>query len=74
MIPRDRALLRRPWPELTTRQTELGREKLCPGCDTWWPQDEEFFSFIRTRGHFHNRCRACRASDQAARRQSRNAA
>ncbi|GLU38845.1 hypothetical protein [Pseudomonas sp. NBRC 100443] len=74
MIRRDRALLRQPWRALVTRQTELGREKLCPGCDTWWPQDDEFFSFISTRGHYHNRCRACRARDQAERRNARKAA
>ncbi|WEW97727.1 hypothetical protein P3T65_26445 [Pseudomonas nitroreducens] len=67
-------MLRRPWRELVTRVTDLGTEKLCPGCDTWWPQDGEFFSFITTRGHFHNRCRACRAGEQAARRQHEKAA
>lgn len=74
VISKRQALLRKPWRELTTRTTELGVEKLCPGCLQWWPQDEEFFSFISTRCHFHNECRACRAAAQARRRQSRIAA
>lgn len=74
VISKRQALLRKPWRELTTRMTDLGVEKLCPGCLQWWPQDEEFFSFISTRCHFHNECRACRAAAQARRRQSRIAA
>ncbi|HGE7291984.1 TPA: hypothetical protein ACGCBD_002739 [Pseudomonas aeruginosa] len=74
VISKRQALLRKPWRELTTRTTELGVEKLYPGCLQWWPQDEEFFSFISTRCHFHNECRACRAAAQARRRQSRIAA
>jgi hypothetical protein len=44
------------------------KEKLCGRCNEWWPQTEEFFSFIATRKHFHNECRACRAQQQAQRR------
>lgn len=50
------------------RITELGIEKLCPGCDEWWPQIPEFFTYISTRGHYHSECRACLASAQAQRR------
>lgn len=48
-------------------------EKYCPGCYEWWPQTEEFFSFIRTRGHYHNECKACRQAKQAARREAQSA-
>jgi hypothetical protein len=56
------------------RITELGIEKLCPGCNDWWPQTPEFFSYITTRGHYRNECRACLAQAQAVRRQTRKTA
>lgn len=43
-------------------------EKLCGHCEEWWPQTDEFFSFITTRGHYHSECKACRAEQTAARR------
>lgn len=56
------------------RMTEIGLEKLCPGCKEWWPQSNEFYTWIATRNHYHNKCRACLASDEAARRNNRKAA
>jgi hypothetical protein len=53
------------------RTTELGTEKLCPGCQEWWPHTAEFFSYITTRGYYHNQCLACRAQAQVVRRQTR---
>jgi hypothetical protein len=53
------------------RTTELGTEKLCPGCHEWWPHTAEFFSYITTRGHYHNQCLACRAQAQVVRRQGK---
>lgn len=38
--------------------TELGIERLCRGCDSWWPQDAEFF-YLDRRGKVVGRCRAC---------------
>ncbi len=45
-------------------ETELGREKLCPACQEYYPLDKEFFYHS---GHrlksgergFESRCKAC---------------
>lgn len=71
MKAKDKALLRKPWHELSKRVTEYGVEKLCHNCGEWWPLDEDFFSFIQSRRHFHSYCKACCAELQAARRMRR---
>lgn len=50
------------------RKADGETEKFCGRCEEWWPQTDEFFSFITNRGHFHNECKACRAEQQAERR------
>lgn len=39
-------------------ETELGLERLCRGCGSWWPFDAEFWYFT-ARGVVMGRCRAC---------------
>jgi hypothetical protein len=56
------------------RITDLGIEKLCPGCQEWWPHTAEFFSYITTRGYYRNECRACLAQAESTRRQARETA
>ncbi|BCP56294.1 hypothetical protein K32_49110 [Kaistia sp. 32K] len=50
------------------RKVDGETEKSCSRCQEWWPQTDEFYSFIHSRGHYHNECRACRAQQQANRR------
>lgn len=70
MISRDRRLLAQPWIELSKRRTPEGTEKQCPCCGEWMPLNEENFSFISTRGHYHSHCRTCRAEDATRRRRA----
>jgi hypothetical protein len=58
---RDRAILNQHWIELSTRNTEDGREKLCPHCGEWWPHDETCFGWNPSVGHYRSWCRACEA-------------
>lgn len=41
-----------------TAHTELGLERLCRGCDEFWPVDDEFWYFDR-KGNVLGRCKAC---------------
>lgn len=48
---------------------ELGRQKLCPGCDEWWPLDDEFwYRYVprRRSPYWSARCRACLLETSAA--------
>ena len=50
--------------------TELGIERLCRACDTYWPQDAEFW-YLDRKGNVMGRCRACwseRVKDNYGRR------
>lgn len=72
MISRAQKVLRQSWNELerakgqTHRQTELGIERFCTGCNEWWPEDSEFFYYVSTRQAFGSRCKACHASSMSA--------
>jgi len=68
MLNKTQKLLRKPWPELSKRKTSEGIEKFCPRCCEWWPHDDEFFTFIQSRGHYHSHCNACRAESSRIRR------
>lgn len=39
------------------RESELGPEIQCKGCDEYWPADKEFFPFCNGRPRAH--CKAC---------------
>jgi hypothetical protein len=40
-------------------ETELGVERLCRGCQEWWPLDEEFWYFRSSDRSVMGHCRAC---------------
>ena len=50
-------------------ETELGIERLCPGCDETWPYDDEFWHMRdgKLSSSWPHRCRACCADYTAAR-------
>lgn len=49
------------------RVTDLGEEKFCPDCCTWWPHDRAFFYGNNRGGYTHN-CRTCRLDGDRVRR------
>lgn len=60
------------YPPCPVIETELGKERLCRGCDEYWPIDAEFWYY--TRGKIMGRCRACwseRSRDRHGRRTHR---
>jgi len=65
---RNRRVLEARWPELNTRKTPEGTEKLCGQCQEWLPLDEEFFSFIPSQGHYRSWCKCCEAESARLRR------
>jgi hypothetical protein len=54
---------------MTRDDPELGTERLCPGCDEFWPFDDEFWHIRdgRLSSAWPHRCRACCADYYAAR-------
>lgn len=54
---------------MTTRETDIGPEKLCSRCDEWWPADEEFFFADKTSKDdgLEHECRACKRERRLAR-------
>lgn len=61
---------------LVSGEEELGVQKQCRRCGSWWPaMDPEFWQPTMKRGHptFHSWCRACLAEDRATRRRRERA-
>ncbi len=74
MRRRDRKLLRQPWRELSGRKGPNGVEKFCNACGEWLLLDDENFTFLSSRGHYHCHCKLCRAGLMRASRQRTTAA
>lgn len=57
-------------------EEELGRQRLCPGCNEWWPWDREFWRIgpRPERGPWpQQKCHACHAEKEQRRARERRA-